>query len=734
MPDILNNTQTTVKNTLADNLSRTDFSVELVAYVDHLIEIDDMQAAYKAANSLVAAMEERKDLITSRPELWSKYQQCLWKLEAIAIPFLKEVRLLEWFKNGFGAGLGIKELDFVEKIEAKLARILLLEERDILKKKIIDGLLSSNVSLFEGKSGSSVLRSVGDWLHNYTTITGFNSTDPLKREQYFTQSLSLSGISPAQREELRRLFNLFDYLKKSSLSPDGLEDVMTFDQDGKILVFNHGEVYEIDKNTDPILTKILETSKPNQAKPDATIKSSLPVREQTTKPVSVSPASPPNNGRVIKKESISYQNKTAVNPMHSVPQALKSAGPAFMFDAQDELEADKFRATGSQSPATSLEKELRGLAEEVIKKYNFSFKDEVKHRRFVQLFVSRLKDVRDIVELREALLKTGEAGGLGLDSDKADQVVKIIEDEKKIYELKIKSSVKPALADRRAQPVAALEKLIKADAAQQAPALMLAAKVPTIPAVKLIDQPVVPKEISAPAVKPEVKITPAAPTVKSPQMINQELDRLRVEAHQRETQALASVKPAIKPVPSQKTEEAKLKEWREEMLQEIAKVAPPVTPSTTDATGNVKVQISSVPGRETSTSKSQSAESKASSSEPKVEVRRPRVEDVKAPPRVLGPLEELKSLSLVDFRRLAATPTEALNKVKGKIDLIGEASLAKKLEAIKAWQNSIVYQLYLKLGRDSIEQGKTMATLQSETTLTEQEFEAIADFNTKLRF
>jgi hypothetical protein len=119
---------------------------------------------------------------------------------------------------------------------------------------------------------------------------------------------------------------------------------------------------------------------------------------------------------------------------------------------------------------------------------------------------------------------------------------------------------------------------------------------------------------------------------------------------------------------------------------------------------------------------------------------RPQLSDVKAPPRTLGPLEELKTLTLVDFRRLDSSPVGALAHLRAKIDLIGEASVSRHLEAVRAWQASPLYQLYLTMGRECIEQGRVVAQVatdrqgRGEPTLSEAEFDAIVDFNTKLRF
>lgn len=302
--------------------------------------------------------------------------------------------------------------------------------------------------------------------------------------------------------------------------------------------------------------------------------------------------------------------------IHSTPQALKSAAPALIFDLEDEKEADKHRDKAGQPPV--LEHTLRQYIDEVIKTRNLVFKDEINRRRFVQLMVSRLKDVRGVVEIAEALRKPVEAGGLGMSEDKAEQVQNIIEQAKKEFEARLKD-----------------QSLTIPEPIRESP-------------------------------------PPPPPKVVSPQPT---FDAAAAEA------------------------------WRQQMLQQLAAQSQTESPA--------PVQSSAV---------------------------KPQLSDIKAPPRVVGPLEELRSLTLVDFRRLGDTPQEALQKIKNKIDLLGEHSVARKVEAVRAWKSSAVYQQYLRLGRESIEQGKSVSVIVAnyqalgEPTLTEEEFNSIADFNAKLRF
>ncbi|HSD12922.1 MAG TPA: hypothetical protein VLC10_05165 [Patescibacteria group bacterium] len=117
----------------------------------------------------------------------------------------------------------------------------------------------------------------------------------------------------------------------------------------------------------------------------------------------------------------------------------------------------------------------------------------------------------------------------------------------------------------------------------------------------------------------------------------------------------------------------------------------------------------------------------------------PAVSEVKYSPRLTGPVEELRSMSLKDFRRLSRDPREATLKLKDKIDLLEEQSFDMKTQGIKAWQDSEVNKLYLDILRSSLE-GKPVTDVITDLEnkaapyLSKAEFDSIMELNRKLRF
>lgn len=115
------------------------------------------------------------------------------------------------------------------------------------------------------------------------------------------------------------------------------------------------------------------------------------------------------------------------------------------------------------------------------------------------------------------------------------------------------------------------------------------------------------------------------------------------------------------------------------------------------------------------------------------------VSGVKYSPRLTGPVEELRSMTLKDFRRLSRDPREATLKLKDKIDLLEEQSFDMKTRGIKAWQDSEVNKLYLDILRKSLEGSpitEVIAGLEAQAmpSLSKAEFDSVMELNRKLRF
>ncbi len=115
------------------------------------------------------------------------------------------------------------------------------------------------------------------------------------------------------------------------------------------------------------------------------------------------------------------------------------------------------------------------------------------------------------------------------------------------------------------------------------------------------------------------------------------------------------------------------------------------------------------------------------------------VEEVKVTPKIYGPIDELRTVRLVDWRRWRNS-REAADRIKDKINLLAEDSLLKASQGIKAWKESEVNKLYIEIGLEALEKEKTIEEVisnrlkENRQALTFEDFNIISELNEKLRF
>lgn len=116
------------------------------------------------------------------------------------------------------------------------------------------------------------------------------------------------------------------------------------------------------------------------------------------------------------------------------------------------------------------------------------------------------------------------------------------------------------------------------------------------------------------------------------------------------------------------------------------------------------------------------------------------VTDVRAPQKVLGPVEALGSLSLADFRRLGSDAMIRTQKIAEEIEALGRDSFSQRTAGIRAWRQSPTFQSYLEIGRMAMDRNEEVADIiqllsaQGKPVLSADEMEAIGALNRQFRF
>jgi hypothetical protein len=331
-------------------------------------------------------------------------------------------------------------------------------------------------------------------------------------------------------------------------------------------------------------------------------------------------------------------------------------------------------------------------AEAVIKESGVVLSDADLVKRLKNVLISHLKNVRVRLEAGEILLNSPSSGGVGLAKDQTEKILdtakrvkekleggKFLEMPKKsLADLPVLNYSIPAAAPVK-EPIKSVSLPAIIPSAQKAPEKILPAPIKAEP-VKAAPKPILPPVAAKPVV------SPSAPKINLPQgSTPEELGKSLLAEVLKET-PVETLPPAPK-----------------------ANILPPLPPK---AEPKFRAIISETP----------------------------KTEPVKYQSPLVGPVEEIKTLKLVDFRRLSPDPKKAAAKILEKIDLLDRQSLTEKVKGVKAWKETEIYRLYLDLGTQAMEEKKQIAEVVAERqaknlpTLTEAEMDAVIELNQKMRY
>ncbi|MDO8571864.1 MAG: hypothetical protein Q7R79_04255 [bacterium] len=332
------------------------------------------------------------------------------------------------------------------------------------------------------------------------------------------------------------------------------------------------------------------------------------------------------------------------------------------------------------------------LVEEVIQLSGLGDIDEETQRRLQNVVLTRIKNVRTAVETKEKLTTAKDKGGAGLTDEQAEKVLKAAS---MIAERVLKGEEKAVNSQQSAvsKPPQETEKKEEAPTEKEREEM-----------VKKIDGGEAPFNL------------PTENSSKFTGVSSKQTEELTPPSEQK---ALPPAMPDVTPHSTKKELPALIPEKQKFSIEEIDGV-----PTFIEKKEVVAHEPRKIPVTVRSTPQ-QSA--------------KPAMADVKGP-RLVNPIEELRIMTLKDFRRLSSDPMEAVKRLHQKVQLLEKESFTKKQAAIDAWHESEVNKLYMEIGKESfgkgldIQQVITNQQAQGKQTLSAQEFDALVELNEMMRF
>lgn len=356
---------------------------------------------------------------------------------------------------------------------------------------------------------------------------------------------------------------------------------------------------------------------------------------------------------------------------------------------------------------------IKEQANQVFKILNFNFSSE-KKEKFIFYLEKYFKGIIDKTNLRQYLTKPIELGGFGLTDKMLDNILMIADNLKNEEYQEVKSQIK---LDKNV-----LEKINR-----------LGVGTPLIETKNL-------KTLKSP------QTSPLLSPIDSPHLLSASdtphlAEKTDEEIDKNNSQEDLNIDNEL----SEKLD-LNFKKIEEEALLGIDKHLHEDVSNIADESDDAEKQISKkienrVMSEEPKEEKPESIPSvfRGPSQDDLVDGNKIKMTDVKKV-KIMTPVDEIRYLDLINFRRLSKNPKEALEKIREKLKVLEGLDYTKMIEGIKAWRQSPVHKLYLKMFLEVSNRGisldQVISEFESEAKdfLKKEEIDAIIEFNKSLRF
>src|SRR3989344_2872288 len=400
------------------------------------------------------------------------------------------------------------------------------------------------------------------------------------------------------------------------------------------------------------------------------------------------------------------------------------------------------------------------LADEVVRRATPSFPPDLQ-KRFRESVLARINDVRDAIETREELVRTPEKGGLGMPAADADRALKIIDEVMKGVSPKPAPPAPPIPVTLRRAPSQSDGKASPPSPSTPAPKPPEA--VPPIPRdevyEKLAEEVIGEIGISLPpdirrrlVIALVARLKDVRDSAETKDYITRPVPAGGVGLQAAQAERVLSlvnlrfskITEEMDRVERERTLTALKREREgEERRVEIRQAGEGMARDELFAAitaKSKKMPQAPTPSVSPPPLTSPTPPPPARLAAPPAPSLRPKVLDVPPAVKLVGPVEELRAMTLADFRKLARDPKEACLKIRDKINLLQEESFEKRNAAVTAWRGSEPMRIYAELTAAALQEGKAVPVQIQERTaagkpsLTQEEFTAIMELNRILRF
>lgn len=406
--------------------------------------------------------------------------------------------------------------------------------------------------------------------------------------------------------------------------------------------------------------------------------------------------------------------------------ALGSQGAVMKSDEDLKLkkEVQQFEDVSKRQMNTEVVGYIEKQAQDILKKNNISLSDEGKQRHLVSLLVTSLRGVRNSFDTKQMLSRSVKDGGFGLDENQVSlimtEVDKVAQDVPQKQKMMKKIITQSQGSDNQ---------VVTKDKEQKTGIQKLRSSYEQ-------ESYTIHDTLKQKSSTSENKIADNTPPITLQEKREQDQTKVGVltekenknEGDNGKANELQKTKPSkVVPQGKQVIQKSQVGRKKANLQTQTVHLKPPANPVLVKETADGTSMVDVVHPQ------------KARAGYSGVQAQGSGTVDTRSQ-KLVGPIDELALMNLVDFRRISESLDQRMDKLLEKIQLLEERSYIDRIKGIQAWQASEVYSLYVEMGYTSLVEGKTLQEVISERedsqqqVLTEKEFFAISNLNKQLNF
>lgn len=234
-----------MNNITIENLKNKDFFKELFEHVNKI------EFHYDTNEALKVFLGLKKNFWGNEKEigvdLAEGYREIINRLKFILFTSISNEEVLRLFKKHLVVGIKMIYVDLLEVLKVRIS-FLPLPDRDEYKKQIIIIILENQEKITRENidlNGKKVGSTISSWLKDYNSVLGTGARSNLEQSKYFIRNRNFTKLSDLEKLELKELFSIYEYLKRSSMTLEGNEDDEIIEGlDGKTYILKDGKIVD----------------------------------------------------------------------------------------------------------------------------------------------------------------------------------------------------------------------------------------------------------------------------------------------------------------------------------------------------------------------------------------------------------------------------------------------------------------------------------------------------------